>query len=107
MVEKLVIDEQKDDKQTLRELVAKVNELVDAVGSVCKSPLELRTRRVPDKTAHVRFMETMCQRLQSGSMMYLYQVEPNELTKEIRTALTALQTTIQEYKKSLEVPNES
>ncbi len=99
MIKKYVLDEQKDDKQTIKELVAKVNELISTTSG---QTVDLQKRREYDKRDHVRFIESTGQRLQSGPMALLYQADPNALTKAMQTTLTVFQEAVQVYRQSIE-----
>jgi len=100
MVEKIVVDSKKSDQETMLALGAKLNEVIELI-STRQVALASRRPLVPGPTQHVEYLEVMTKRLESGPYKSLSQSEPNELTKAIGDALTALQEAIQTYKKSL------
>lgn len=100
MIEKFVVDPQKDQDQTILELAQRLNEMVDVVNSPA-----LRAGRpvlpTPGPAQHIAFIEMTTQRLLTGPYKLLDETEPNDLTKTIGEALTTLQGAVKAYKESL------
>lgn len=97
MVDRYVVDPEKDQDQTIIELAQKLNEVIEVISS---QQVSLASRRppVPGPAQHVEYLEMMAKRLETGPYAAL---EPNELTKAIGEALTKLQAAVEVYKASL------
>lgn len=63
----------------------------------------MATKLSKDNEAHLNFLETMARRFRSGSYQFLMQADPGG-TKAIGEALTAFQTSLQEYRVSKTEP---
>jgi len=98
MVEKLVLDPQKEDKQNIVELTNKLNEVIESVG---RRPRPAVSPPQPSKLQYVEYLEKMGQRIRSGPLMFIRQEDPNELTQAIEDALGVLQDAVVAYKESL------
>lgn len=99
MVDKYVVDDQKDDKQTIRELAAKINELVEVV---VNPPVAPRARPAPTALDHLRFIETMLQRVQSGPCTFILQSAPSAEATAVQQSITASQESVRLLKVVLE-----
>jgi len=100
MVDKLVVDPQKSDGQNIIELTNKLNEVIESVG---RRPRPAIVPPQPSKLQYVEYLEKMGQRIRSGPLMFIYQEDPNALTKAIDDTLTTFQNAVATYKASITV----
>jgi len=98
MVEKLVLDPQKEDKQNIVELTNKLNEVIESVG---RRPRPAVSPPQPSKLQYVEYIEKMCQRIRSVPLAFVRQADPDDLTKAIEDALDAFEVAVMVYKESL------
>lgn len=101
MVDKFVIDDQKDDKQTLKELASKVNELVEALTKSQAAQVNLASRRQPKPADHLNFVEAMLKRLITGPVVNLTKADQSEAALGIQTAIAASLKAVIAYKAQL------
>lgn len=98
MVDKYQISTGKTDKQTLVELVEKVNEIVEVVSARAGHP----QRQLPGPLEHIQFIETMLQRVQSGPVTFLVQTgQSSDATLSLQQAIVASQKALQLLKTEL------
>lgn len=101
MIDRYEVDDQKEDKQTIKELAAKVNEVID----ILASRVSLVTRppgRVVAPLQLIEYMLAMTTRTISGPFATLVrEVKGDDLVTAVGSTLTQLQNALQAYKDSL------
>lgn len=99
MITKYEVDEQKEDKETIKELVAKVNEVIAAANT---PPSVGPPRREVTTAECVVHLVSFGQRMRSGPLQLLCQKDSGPLVKAIDDAFTTFQNAVAAYKKSIE-----
>lgn len=97
MIDKFVVDEQKEDKETIKELVTKINELVAAANSPSNVAPPRREIKPVEYAAHLM---SFGQRVRSGPLQMLVQMDPCPLVTAIDEALATFQVAVVAYKQS-------